>query len=112
MFKVFYISNCGYSSNTVKTLQNSKYETKLINMNDYTEDKDYVIISETYSSYPKIFFKVNDKYIFIGGDSELQTILKLLYNLILDPKFELENQKYIDQKTLCAILITLIKNNK
>ena len=128
MFKIFYIDNCYYSSTAITILNilypnpilnyitnlNKKYTQILCNTdnNKYTLDKDYknVISTYNYTSYPKIFYKINKQTHFIGGASELKALIELANKLKIDPKYEITPQKYIDKNITCTLLIKLINN--
>ena len=115
MFKIFYISNCPYSSQTKQTIEQSNFKYELITCDDRTQcnnDIDYINISNTYRTFPKIFFKTKKRTIFTGGNEELQRLLQLLSELKQNKDMEITNQKYIDKKNTCYILIKLIKMTK
>ena len=113
MFKAFYIDNCGFSKKTFETLHpyQSVKLAELILCPNYThDDPDFIEISKTYSSFPKVFFKINDKYVFIGGNSELQTLLIEFQKLKENPNHNISENKYINKKIICQIYIDLITN--
>jgi glutaredoxin len=118
MFKVFYLSYCGYSKKTLETLETLKIKNiiknyELIECDDRTKlnsDTDSEYIPTSYTTYPKVLFKTNDKIFFIGGNQEFQKILSLLYELKKNSNAEITNQKYIkDKKDICYILLKLLK---
>ena len=111
MFKVFYIDNCGFSSNTLSILDKLKlkYNKILCNNNNYELDEDYKNVINYYTTYPKIFYKTKNKTIFIGGNAELESLINLSEKLIKNNKELITPQKYIDNKTTNYLLIKLIK---
>jgi len=110
MFKAFYIDQCPHSKQTFETL--STYTSaELILCPNYThDDSDFIEISKTYSSFPKVFYKINDKYVFIGGNTELQTLLTEFQKLKENCDDKISTHKYIDKKIACQIYIDLITN--
>jgi arsenate reductase-like glutaredoxin family protein len=111
MFKIFYINNCYYSRNAINLIKEYDFNHKLILYeNNNITDKDYNIIVKTYSSFPKIFYKLNDTSIFIGGNQELISLLSLLHKLINNTNYVIKSQKYIDKYYTCLILYNIIDN--
>ena len=114
MFKIFYLSTCGYSVNALETLHNyslviAENEINCDIKDNFLNDPDHILIPSDYTSYPKILYLQNSKPIFIGGNKELTA----LFNIIttpLDPKCKkIPSQRFIDRKTTCEILLKLNK---
>lgn len=113
MFKIFYLSKCGYSQNALKTLRsnnlvNDKNEINCDNRDDFFKDPDSKYILNDYSTYPKILFIGFKKPIFIGGNSELTKLIEIV-SKPLDDEQKIPSQKYINRKLTCKILLKLLK---
>jgi hypothetical protein len=113
MFKVFYLSYCPHSIQTINSLKlNSRAKYELVECDDRTklnEDLDSKFIPNNYKTYPKILFKNKKKTLFVGGNQEFQNILALLNVLKENSQAEIPEQKYIkEKKEICNILLNLI----
>jgi len=112
MFTIFYLSNCGYSMKTLKTIKDNNFPSRNIkcdrNNGICSSDPDLKIIPETYTSYPKILFQIKDKKIFIGGNQELDKIMDILKEIKKNPDIVIQSQRFIKQSYLYYILLKLI----
>lgn len=113
MFKVYYLSYCSHSLETLKILEELKLKKELIkcdSRNIEYPDTDKKIIPQDYSTYPQVLFEIDGKTIFIGGNSEFQELIKLLNKLKKNIKAKIKPQKYIEKENTCLILYNIIKN--
>jgi hypothetical protein len=113
MFKVFFLSYCPHSLqtlNSLKQISNVKYELVECDVRtNFCDDKDSKFIPVNYKTYPKILFKNKKKTLFVGGNQEFQNILALLNVLKENSQAEIPEQKYIkEKKEICNILLNLI----
>lgn len=119
MFKIFYLSNCGYSKKALETLNKYKLADihNQINCDDetiFTSDSNNVYIPSDYSSYPKILYigNSNKKPIFIGGSDELEKLFQLVTTPDICNSDKIPSQRFIDRRTTCKILLKLEKQIK
>jgi hypothetical protein len=111
MFKVFYLSYCGYSQKTLSSIKKLKLKSELIqcdNKEKFLNDEDSKNMPVDYTTYPKILFKTDKKIIFIGGNEELQKLLLLLDELKKNINFKINSQKYIEKNEICYILTKIL----
>ena len=78
MIKIYYLTSCPHSQKAVETLRKLKIPTEEIVADDI---KTAVVernktLNNNYSKFPQIFF--GDSKYFVGGNSDLQTILDTL----------------------------------
>ena len=112
MFKVYYLSYCSHSQATLKTLKDLNLYCKVIecdSRNIEYPDTDKKIIPQDYSTYPQVLFEIDNKTIFIGGNSEFQELIKLLNKLKKNINAKIKPQRYIEKENTCLILYNIIK---
>ena len=115
MFKVYYLSYCPHSQATLKTLKDLDLYCKVIecdSRNIEYPDTDKKIIPQDYSTYPQILFEIDNKTIFIGGNSEFQELIKLLNKLKININAKIKPQRYIEKEYTCLILYDIINKIK
>lgn len=113
MFKIFYLTNCGYSRAALETLEkfnisNLSNQINCDDKNNFTSDPNHVFVPSDYTSYPKILFvSKNSDSIFIGGNDELDKLINLVTTPIICTNEKIPSQRFISRRTTCKILLAL-----
>jgi hypothetical protein len=114
MFKIFYLSKCGYSEKSLKifekyNLANQLDKINCDNQDNFLRDPDSKYILSDYSSYPKILYLSNSSHpVFVGGNSELERLIELIETKKITKCKKIPSQRYINKKNTCKIILDLV----
>ncbi len=115
MFKIFYLSQCGYSKKSLEIIEkynlaNGSDKINCDNPNSFSQDPDSKFVLPDYSSYPKILYLDPKKNpVFIGGNAELEKLISLVSNKEITKCNKIPPQRFIDKKITCKIILNLVK---
>jgi glutaredoxin-related protein len=114
MFKIFYLSQCGYSKTSLKIINKYKLakQSDQINcddQNNFLQDPDSKYVLSDYSTYPKILYLPDkSKPIFVGGNSELEKLVYLVDSKEIVKCKKIPSQRFVNKKNTCKIILDLV----
>jgi len=114
MFKIFYLSQCGYSRKSLEIIEkynlaNESDKINCDNENNFLQDPDSKFILEGYSTYPKILYlKSNSNPVFVGGNDELERFVSLVITKEITTCNKIPSQRFVNKKNTCKIISNLV----
>jgi len=114
MFKIFYLSQCGYSRKSLEIFEkyNLANESDKINCDDpniFLQDPDSKFVLSDYLTYPKILYlNSKSKPVFIGGNAELEQLVSLVTTKEITKCNKIPSQRFINKKKTCDIISDLV----
>jgi hypothetical protein len=114
MFKIFYLSQCGYSRKSLEIIEkynlaNESDKINCDNENNFLQDPDSKFILQDYYSYPKILYlKPNSNPLFVGGNNEFERLVKLVITKEITTCKKIPYQRFVNKKNTCKIILNLV----
>lgn len=122
MFKIFYLSECGYSKKSLEILKkykltNQSNKINCDNRDNFSQDPDSKYIPSDYFTYPKILYLPTGPSsdprspdpVFVGGNSELEKFINLVVSKEIVGCENIPPQRFVNKFNTCKIIIDLIK---
>ncbi len=114
MFKIFYLSQCGYSRKSLEifekyNLTNESNKINCDNRDNFVKDPDSKYVLPNYSTYPKILY-LPDKSepVFVGGNAELEKLVNIIKTKEIIKCEKIPPQRFLNKKNTCKIILNLV----